>query len=228
MVTALDIITGAMQEAGILYKQETPDADEAQDALNRLNAMIASFANESLLVTARTRESFNLTGAESYTIGTGGDFDTDRPTYIIEAHVDQGGVTYPIAAITDEVYERIQIKELTGIPEFFNYSNGYPLGRIYLWPKADASYALHLTTEKPLTSFAALTTQVSLPPGWEELLKYNLGARMCPSYGQPVSQELKYFAENSLRSIRVSVAKSRSMDAQPQNVSVGNIYSGWM
>lgn len=228
MTTALDIITRAMQEAGILYKSETPDADEASDALKKLNAMMSSFSNESLLVTARVRESFPLTSAQSYTIGSGGDFNTTRPTYIIEAHVTQGSLTYPMGAITDEVYETVGIKSLGGIPEFYNYTNGYPLGTFYIWPIGDASYTFHILSEKPLTTFDGLTTSVDLAPGWEELLVYNLGARMCPSFGQPISPELRYFAEQSLASIKLSIAKSRTMDSSPRGVNVGNIYNGWM
>lgn len=227
MTTALEIITRAMQEAGILFKSETPDADEASDALAKLNSMLASFSNESLLVTARTRESFPLTGAASYTIGSGGDFDTTRPTYIVEAHTTQGDITYPMGSMTDENYEKIRQKNLTGIPEFYNYTNGYSLGKLYIWPIGDASYTVHILSEKPLTSFASLSTTVDLPPGWEDLLIYNLGARLCPSFGQPISAELKYFAEQSMRNIKVSVAKSRSMDAQPSPAGTNNIYSGW-
>lgn len=227
MTTALQIITRAMQEAGILFKQETPDADESQDALTKLNAMLASFSNESMLVTARTRESFPSTGAASYTIGSGGDFNTTRPTYIVEAHTTQGDITYPMGSMTDEVYGRIQLKNLTGIPEFYNYTNGYPLGRFYMWPIPDATYTVHIMSEKPLTSFASLTTTVDLAPGWEELLVYNLGVRLCPSFGQPVSPDLREMAMESMRSIKMSISKSRSLDAYPQSVSTGNIYNGW-
>lgn len=228
MTTALQIITRAMQEAGILYKSETPDADEASDALTKLNAMLDSFSNESLMVTARVRETFQSTGATSYTIGSGGNFDTTRPTYIVEMHANQGDVTYPMGPATDEAYERIQFKNLSGIPEFYNYTNGFPLGKIYVWPIPDASYVFHITSEKPITSIASLATDISFPPGWEDLLVYNLGARLCPSFGQPISAELKYFAENSMNNIKTSVAKSRSMDAYPQAIGSFNIYNGYM
>lgn len=227
MTTALDIITRGLRVAGILFKQETPAPDEASDGLASLNAMLASFSNEAMLITARIRESFNLTGAASYTIGTGGDFNTERPVYIVEAHVSQGQVTYNMGSITDENYERIQFKNLIGIPEFFNYTNSFPLGKLFLWPIPDASYVLHLLSEKQLTSIPNLSTAIILPPGWEELLVYNFAIRICPEYGQSVSPELKYLAEQSMRNVKLAIMKSRSMDAYPQSVGVYNIYNGW-
>lgn len=227
MTTALDIITRAMQQAGILFKKETPDADEASDALIMLNSMLASYSNDSMLITARVRETFPLLSQISYTIGPGGDFNTVRPTYIVELHVQQDTLTFPLGFITDESYERIAIKNIQGIPKFFNYSNGFELGRLYFYPYPDSSFTLHITSEKPLIQFPLLTTDVDLPPGWEDLLVYNLGARLCPSYGQPITPELKFYADESLRSIRYSIIKSRTLDAYPQALTKPNIYTGW-
>lgn len=78
-VTARNLITRSMQNIGALVKNEPPSADEADDALAMLNAMLSSWANDSLIIYARTTESFPLTAATSYTMGPSGTLNTVRP-----------------------------------------------------------------------------------------------------------------------------------------------------
>jgi hypothetical protein len=224
--TARTIITRAMQKIGVLVKSEPPSADEADDALASLNALIASWSNDSLNVYARTWENFPLSAAASYTIGTGGTFNTTRPMDIIEAHVRSGSIDYPLGIITDEAYNSISYKNLSGIPEFLNYSNAYPLSIIRLYP-IDTSQTLYILSEKAVTGFATLDTAFSLPDGWERALIYNLALELAPEYQQQPDPSVVKIAGESLGAIRTKVAQVRTMDAYPQNFAVRNIYSGW-
>ena len=140
-----------------------------------------------------------------------------------------GGIDQPLYIITDEGYfNGISNKDIGGIPEFLNYDNGFPLGTIRLWPAPTTGHVLHLLTEKQLTQFASLDTELSLPPGYERALINNLAVETAPDYGQPVSRDLDKIARESKSSIRSAIAKSRTMDAQPE-VGNGefNIYRGW-
>lgn len=227
MTTALNLITRAMQKAGILFKSETPDADEAQDALDELNQMLGEWSNDSMLISARTRESFPSTGAVSYTIGSGGDFDTVRPTDIISIFARQGTTDYPLSPITDENYALISQKSTPGTPEFYNYSNAYPLATLSFYPAPVGSYTIHIYSNKPLTQYASLSTDVDLPPGWKIAIINNLAVRLCPEFGQQASPELVKLAFMTLASIKRSIMKARSKDAYPQMVQNFNIYSGY-
>jgi hypothetical protein len=226
-ITARDIITRSLQKIGALTKNEAPAADEANDGLNSLNALISSWSNDSLNIYARTWETFSLTGATSYTIGTGGNFNTARPTNIVAAYLRSGTIDYPITIIDDSAYVSISYKNLQGIPEFLNYDNAYPLGRIRLYPLDNASYSLFLLTEKSVTSFATLDTDMSLPDGWERALIYNLALELAPEYSQKPDAYIVKIANDSLGAIRQKVAQVRGMDAYPNNLAVRNIFSGW-
>jgi hypothetical protein len=227
MVTARDICTKALQKIGALVKSEPPSADEASDALDSLNAMIASWSNDSLNIYARTWETFNLTGAASYTIGTGGNFNTVRPASIIEAYIRNGTLDYPLAVVDDGTYNDITFKSLQGIPQFINYSNDYPLGIMRLYPRDNPAYTLFVLTEKPVTQFATLDTQMILPDGWERALVYNLAIELAPEYSQKPDASIFKIAKDSLGAIRTKVAQVRSMDAFPSGASIRNIFSGW-
>lgn len=228
MTTALNIITKAMQKLGVLTKSEAPDSDEASDGLDALNDLLASWSNESMIVYERTTESFSLVaGTASYSIGSGQTFNTTLPVNIIEAHVRQGTIDYPITRITDEVYQGISDKNTRTIPYWLNYSNGFPSATIRLYPTPAEAYSLYLTSDKPLTTLTLATT-ISLPPGWKRALIYNLAVDLAPEYGQQMPPELVKVARDSKANIALSVLKNRTMDAQPYG-SVGgfSIYRGY-
>jgi len=227
MTTARIIIKKALQKIGALVKNEDPSADEANDGFDALNGLIDSWSNDSLNIYARAWETFSLTSATSYTIGTGGDFNTSRPTNIVDAYVRNSTIDYPVTIIDDEAYDTIAFKSLQGIPEFLSYDNAYPLGKIRLYPVPSAAYSLFLLTEKALTTFTDLDTELSMPPGTERALIYNLGIELAPEYSQQISPEHARIAGESLGLIRTKVAQVRRMDAYPSTLAVRNIFSGW-
>lgn len=227
MTTARQIITRAMQKIGVLVKSEPPSADEADDALASLNALISSWSNDSLNIYARTLESFPLTGASSYTIGTGGDFNTVRPTAIINAYVRQGTTDLQVSVVDDTMFAGIMTKSVSGLPYVLNYSNSYPLGVIKMYPVGLSDYTLFLLSEKAVSGFATLDTQLNLPDGWERALIYNLAIELAPEYAQQPDASVVKIAAESLGAIRTKVAQVRGMDAYPRSVGVENVYTGW-
>lgn len=227
MTTARDIVKKSLQKIGALVKSEEPQADEADDGLAALNALMASWGNDSLNEYARTLETFTLTGAASYTIGSGGNFNTVRPSNIVSATVRSGSIDYVVNIIDDSTYNDIPYKNTTGTPLFLNYSNAYPLGVIKLYPIDNGMTSITLLTEKPLNGFATLDTDMSLPDGWERALIYNLALDLAPEYNQKPDAYVIKVAQESLGLIRSKVAQVRGMDAFPNGVRVRNIYSGW-
>lgn len=217
MTTARGIITKAMQKAGIVTKNESPSSDEISDGLDSLNAMLGSWSNESLLIYQRQTEQFTINANDgTYTIGSGADFNTTRPTYIVSAYLTSNQIDYPLDIISDEIYANIGDKSVGGIPNWLNYNNGYTTGTIKLYPIPTTSYTLNLLSEKPFTTLA-LDDTVSLPPGWEQAVIYNLAVILAPEYGQPVDQSIYQIATDSKAAIKLNTLKSRSMDVRPQN-----------
>lgn len=225
MTTAYDIIKRSMQKAGILTKTEVPSSDEANDALQELNAMLSSWSNESMLAYVRVLENFPLTGATSYTIGPSQTFNTARPVVIISAYVRQGITDEPVEVITDEQYDAIPDKSSQGAPYWLNYSNGYPTGTIKLYPVGDSSYTLYIRSEKTLGSFT-LHQDVEYPPGWEDAIVYNLAIRLAPEYGQQIDPLILELADQTKASIQRAILKNRTMDGEAVK-PLGNILNGY-
>lgn len=229
MSTALGIIKSAMRKSGILTKTETPSSDESADALEMLNDLLASWSNDSMVVYARTIESFALTGGDNeYTIGSGADFNTTRPIKIISAYIRSGSIDYPLRILDDVNYSRITLKSTQATPSrYLNYDNGYPSAKIKLWPAPASADTLYLVTEKPLASFT-LNETVDLPPGWRRALVYNLAMEIAPEYGQPVSQEIYAIAKDSKGEIRAAIMAARGMEWETGATGGDNIYTGWL
>lgn len=228
MTTALSLITASMRTAGILTQGESPSSEEANQALEILNDIMASLSNDSLYVYARTLESFALTAGDGeYTIGAGGDFNTTRPIKIISAYIRIGNTDYDLGLATDEAFANIPYKAvISGIPDFLNYTNDYPLGTIKLYPLPNGG-TIYILSEKPLTGFAALSTDISLPPGWNRMLKHLLAVELQPTYGQEVNQTLVALAEDAVKKVKTAIAKSKTMDATLNVGGSDNIYTGW-
>jgi len=229
MTSALDLITSAARLAGIVFKSEALDADEAQDGLESLNDMLASWTTDSLMVTGRTWESFSITGAASYTIGTGGTLNTVRPTAIKAAFIRSGDIDYWMNPVTDEQYESITFKNFNSpFPDYFSYDNGYPLGKIRLYPKLSPSAELHLLNEKPLTEFASINTSVDLPPGWKRAIRYNLAVEIAGEYGVEPPALVVKIAGDSLGSVQKAIALNRPLKYMPKGPRPRNIYTGYV
>lgn len=90
MTTPLDIINLALKDAGVLGVGQTALAEDVNDALQRLNWMISQWAKQRWLVYHLIDLPLISTGAQSYSIGPGGDFETStRPDKIESAFMRQ-------------------------------------------------------------------------------------------------------------------------------------------
>jgi hypothetical protein len=226
--SARTIIKKAMQKVGVLVKSEVPDDDEANDALDSLNALIDSWSNNSANITSRVRETFTLSNNVSYTIGTGQTFNTARPMQLIEAFTTSGSIDYPMSIVNQEEYDLIALKDVGGRPTVITYNSGYPYGTITMFPKPDASYTLTILSEKAITGFATLDTTLNLPNGWERALVYNLALEIAPEYGQQPDGSIVKIASESLGAIKLAVIRSRPVNAYfSGNYSTNNIYGGY-
>lgn len=229
MTTAQDIISASMRKIGVLRKGETPDATESVDALALLNDIVGSWSLESLLIYGTTTESFTLSPAASYTIGSGQTLDTTRPTWIKAATITIGNLDYPLRIVAEDDFqlEIIQKSISTTIPRVLTYNNAYPYGTIKLWPTLSASATLTLMSEKPLSSFATLSTTFDMPPGWSHALKANLAVLLSPEYSLPVSADLQAQAAVAKGNLKKQVIKAHPMTYRDDTVVKSNIYTGF-
>lgn len=79
VTTAADIVRLALKDAGVLGIGQSANAEDTNDVFDTLNMMIAQWNRKRWIIYHLLDVSVVSTGAVSYTVGPGGDFDTPRP-----------------------------------------------------------------------------------------------------------------------------------------------------
>lgn len=180
-ITALDMIRRAYRLIGVYSIGEPISQDEAIDGLSALNSMVDGWANESLMIYSHTLDSVALTaGVINYTIGATGTIISTRPSEVLNAsYINYQNVSTPLGIATLEQYNTIPFKALSsGIPNILWYEPTYPNASITLYPAPIAGCTLNLWSLKPLVNFFNLTDVIGLPPGYEDLIVFNLAIAM--------------------------------------------------
>ena len=162
-MTALQLIEAALRDIGVLYTGQSSNSDQQTECLQALQMMLRTWSAQRLMVYyIEEGENFTLVaGTSSYTIGSGGDFNTVRPTAILGAYV-ASGIDYPIEIIDRERYRNISVKTLGDVPAWLWYNPVYPLGEIYLYPTGGGE--IYLDSQKPLTEPSTVATEMTLAP----------------------------------------------------------------
>jgi hypothetical protein len=231
MTTARDIITDALRKIHVLGKGSSLDNDEAQDALGTLNQMLSSISVQGGYVYAETKETFNLGSAISYTIGSGGDFNTTRPVKITSMYTTLGDIDYPTQQISNTEYSYITSKDVAGgNPYYFYYDGNYPLGRIYFYPQPIGG-TVTINSLKQLSSFTTLDTTFVLPPEYEAMLVYNLATWIAPEYEREASASVQRIAKQTKNNVLIQNSQkdyyTSSINVPSRNAQYGNILQGF-
>ena len=201
MATALSLIKRARRMIGALAVGETLESELANDGLEALNAMMASWSIDELAVYATKISSHTLTQSQSFTIGTGGTFNTTRPDRIESAFITLGSSDYIIQIIDNEQWNSIVSKSSTGtIPSYLKYDANVPLGLISLYPIPTGG-TLTINSYQALQQFNNLTDVLVLPNGYELAIASNLAMQIAPEAGRQVSQDVAKMARESKAAI---------------------------
>lgn len=207
-MTGQDLLTSSLRILGVLASGESPSANEANDGLVSLNSLIDSWSNESLLITSRVREVFPLVPSQqTYTMGVGGNFNTSRPQAIENALIQLTSnnpvIEIPMGILNKDQYAGVTLKTLLSTYPLYIYCDeNYPLANISVYPVPQTNNNLVLYSWKPLTNVASLTTALSLPPGYERALRYNLAIDLAAEYGRQVPEVAAAIATEAKAAIK--------------------------
>jgi hypothetical protein len=224
--TALDIINLAYKDAGVLGVGQTLLAEDVNDALIRLNMMIAQWRMKRWLIWHLVDKSVVSTGAQSYTVGPGCDIDVSvRPDKLETAYFrmlagsnNSQNVDYPLQILFSyEDYARITLKSLVSFSQCIFYDSAWPVGRIYPWPLPQANlYEVHIVLKDVLSMFDNLTSLYVFPPEYLAAIHYNLVIRTRAAYRLPPDVTYEGLAADALQTIRSANAQIPSL-VMPDN-----------
>jgi hypothetical protein len=191
---------------------QTPLANDIEDAQARLQWMLQQWERKRWFVWHLVDYSVVSTGAQAYTIGPGGQINTNalfnpgtgqfnppvagdvtaRPNRIESAFLRQltqsqpNQIDYPLTLIYSyEDYSKIALKQLQSFPGYLFFDSSWPLGRLLPWPVPQANiYALHVVIKEQLPAkFATLSAVLNVPYEYYNAMVLNLAIRLRPKYG---------------------------------------------
>lgn len=230
--TPQKLINLALKKIGVLAAAQTPLADDIDDAFSELNLMLGEWTSQRWLVYHLITASIQSTGAESYTIGPGGEIPlANRPNNIESAFFRQINISplapdYPLQIIAArEDYNRIRLKSLTAFPQYLFYDSGYPLGTLYPWPLPQANlYELFVSYKDILSSVESTDLEMKLPAQYYAAILYNLALRLRPSYQLPMDPVVAALAQSTLAVVRNGNAQIPRL-VMPQRLVGHGVYN---
>lgn len=188
----------------VLGVGDTVAAEDAEDMLTALNAMLDSWATERLLVYVDSTDTISLTaGDPSFTVGPTGETVSGYPIKVLNStYVTVSGVDYPVSVISHDQYAAIRLKSQTGIPQYIFQSSDVPNATMYLYPVPSVSATISLSSQKLLTSFATTATNVTLPAGYENAIVYSLAEETAPEFGAQLDPRVSKKASSLRKKIK--------------------------
>lgn len=217
------LLTEALIIGGIVGIDESIEQPIVNMALNFANDLIAQWQHERYMVYRLDDYAFTSTGAESYTVGAGQNFNInprpDRLEYAFLRQLSNNGMPTPNAGTqpfdwplevidAHEDYAAIRLKTLGTFSDCVFYDPGWPIGWVKPWPIPQADiYEIHILCKQTLASFPNLQAQVFFPPEYAAALKWCLARRFRVGFQMPKDPELNNLAAQAKNIIRKANAQ---------------------
>lgn len=200
MSTAQEIIDNSLQLLAVVDPAETPSTTERNIGLVELNKVIDELSATGISIPWLSTDSVTLTGTNNYQIGIGLTVNTQRPLLIKSAATLVSNFQHPAKVCAIEEYEAIADKARTG--KLVEKVAFVPLtaaaGVIFVWPLVNGG-ALSLWSYKAMTQLGSLSTNLSVPVGYESAIQQLLAMRLAPRY--PAFRNLEVLARNAAESL---------------------------
>lgn len=216
--TVSDLITNALQDAGIVGIDESVETPILTRAFRQANWLLAEWAAHRFLCYRIADYSCVSNGAQTYPVGNIGakvvginiSPRPDRIEYAFLRFLNQPTgntlfVDIPLQIIQSrEDYSRITVKNIGTLAWRVFYDPGWPLGVLYPWPVPQASlYEIHVGFKVVLPRFANIQQIINFPPEYEFALNWDLVNILRESYQMPASPQATKFARRAKNAIRL-------------------------
>ena len=189
MSTYADFITKALRRLGAVAPDETVSATDISTGMDVFNDLIDSWNTERLAIYTVVNQSFTLTsGKQTYTMGSGGDFNVARPPQIERGvlqvtTVPNAPFEIPLESYTDQQWAAIRMKSIGNTyPQVFYDDGAYPLRSISFWPIPDVNQNFICWYWSPLTQATSSSDTLTFPPGYARAVNWNLALELAAEY----------------------------------------------
>jgi hypothetical protein len=205
------LVMSALRLIGVTASGEQPTIAEANDALMVLNQMIDTWNADRLAIYTVSSTDFPFVlGQQSYTLGSGGDFDMTRPAKITGMSAilianPTNPIEVPIALYSWQEWQRnVPVKQVDGsFPQICYDDGNFPLRNLNFWPIPTLQQNnVRIYGWLPLLLVGSLNASIILPPGYAEAFRYNLAVRLAAEFAAQVAPAVQSIAVESLATVR--------------------------
>ncbi len=221
MATALDLIASSLRLVNVMAAGEQVPIDMANDSLAVLNDMIDSWNADRLAIyTIQSNDFPFVLGQQTYTLGTGGNFNIARPPKItgmstIQNTDPSNPVEIPIALYTVEQWQtQVPVKNVSGsIPLICYDDGGFPFRTLSFWPiPAQQPNNCRIYSWQALPA-QALATKIAFPPGYSQAFRYNLAVLLAAEFAATPPPVVATIAVDSLARVKTMNAPQLTLSS---------------
>lgn len=231
MPTARDLIGRTFRELGLIKSGNAMPEADYQEVLISLNALLDSLSNDKAFAAYAYEQTYTLIGTASFTVGPTGNVVSVRPAKIESAYVVLNNISYPVSIYTVQEWDSIINKTQTDtIPTAIYFEGIMPDATVKTWPISTGG-VLHCRVINQVTTFATLSTALSMPIGYEEAIVKNLAVNISPQYPDGALSEITVrTARSSLQRIERNntVIPKLSVDSRLPGLGRGTSYTDYI
>lgn len=207
----IDLLSASARLAGILGDGETLQGNMPANMLTIAQDMLDEWQADGLKIFSIQISTFPLTiGQQVYTLGTGGNFNIQRPAKISRAGMLLTGSNpvqppeIPISVLDDDGWANIRVKNIQGNYPLNVYPDyAFPLMNLYFYQIPSLACSVVLYAWQPLSTFPDLAvTDITFPPAYARAIKYNLAIAFAAEYKIQPDPVVIGIAGNSLASLK--------------------------
>lgn len=238
-VTALSLINGAAQEIGALASGESLPADDQAWVLLKLQRLIDTYnAKRTMIFNVGFTQFTLLANHSPHLIGPTGDFAVNQrpveiPSIGLQLLSSTPLVEFPLTMRDQDWWANQAVKNLTStLPTDFYYSADWPNGSIYFWPIPTQVNKVLIQSRTVISEVATYASSFSMPPGYWNLIIYELAIEIAPSFVRPVGPDLRERYQRALNAVttnNISSPRGSTLDAGMPGGNRGggfNYYTG--
>lgn len=239
-ITVSKLFELALKRINVIGQGGSITAVDADDALLYANNWIDSLSIENITIPFILRTTWTMvSGQASYTVGTGGDINIPRPTFIEHVNYIDGSLSPAIEReldyLTDDAYAAIPIKTLTNLlPSFYYWNPTYAsgLGTLHFWLVPTSSVLTGvLYSHSPVAQFVNLTDTLVLPPGWQFFMQENLAVFFASTFRENLPADPELVRSATMSKLMITRANLRPQETTVDPALVlgsprSNIYTG--
>jgi hypothetical protein len=204
-----DIINEAFNALGVTQPGETVSTTIQTAAFLTFQQLMQNLTMRQELSFLPIHQTFSVTaGTNQYILGVGQTFNTSSLPLRVTGWISKTGNFYNGGQIMPTEAAHAQAKNFVGktsqVAEIVSADQGYPYIAIEIWPvPATSPGSLELDYLAQWPAFSTVGDTVTLPPGWEMMLVYQLALALAPQYSRQggIPQALTLAAESTLNAL---------------------------